>query len=102
MPGTRKHMTVGPFEPPFPSVVESSGPEPMAVAWDKQQTHGESFLATSAPMDAYDDEVARRYKQVPAREIMPKTRDAKCAAEHPPGYTEPDARGWVEPTEDPA
>lgn len=94
----RKYEPIGPFEPPTPTEVESSGPEPMAVARDKQQTHGESFLATSAPMDAYDDEVARRYKQVPASQMMPKSRNEKRAAEHPKGYTEPDKDGWAKPT----
>jgi len=97
-----KHSTVGPFSPPLPTDVEASRPEPMAVAWDKQQTHGESFVATSAPMDAYDEDVARRYKQVPAKDMMPHSdAEKRRETEHPSGHTDPDDNGFAHPrTED--
>lgn len=90
-----KHKPVGPFEPPLPKDAESRVAEPMAVANDKQTIHGESFVATSAPLDQYDAEVARRYKQVPAQ---PAKGDGETRAmQQPPEHTTPDARGWSKP-----
>lgn len=93
-----KSRSTGPFAPPTPSEAEGRDREPMAVANDKQQTHGESFVATSAPLDAYDPEVARRYKQVPAREMMARSKRETRAAERPDGFTTPDEQGWAKPT----
>ena len=93
-----KMKPVGPFEPTLPKDAEAREAEPMAVANDKQTIHGESFLATSAPLDQYDADVARRYKQVPTR---PAKSDAESrAAQSPEGYTEPDENGWAKPNEE--
>jgi hypothetical protein len=93
-----KMKPVGPFAAPLPKSVDATDPEPMAVANDKQTIHGESFVATTAPMDSYDDDVARRYKQVPGSQIKPKSREETVAMQSPPGYTEPDENGWAKPT----
>lgn len=61
----RKEKLVRPDSPPAPSEVDQKGAEPMAVANDKLQLHGESFVPTTASKDAYSEEVAERYKQVP-------------------------------------
>lgn len=87
-----RHKSIGPFAPPFPSEVEQSRPEPMAVAMDKKTTN-DAHMPTSAPMDAYDPEVARRYAQHPERMIT-RERSENRAAERPPGYSEIDERGY--------
>ena len=94
-PKIPKVEPVGPFQPTLPKIAEQRGNEPMAVANDKQTIHGESFLATSAPLDAYDDEVARRYRQVPAAQMRAKSDEESIAAQSPPGFTKPDERGWA-------
>lgn len=90
-----KYKPIGPFAPPLPTEVEDTPEEPMAVANDKATIHGESFLPTSAPMDQYDEEVARRYKQVPGAQMKPHGNAETVAMESPPGYTEPNKRGWA-------
>lgn len=95
-----KVKPIGPFEPPLPKDAEQRLNEPMAVANDKQTIHGESFLATSAPLDAYDDDVARRYKQVPAVQMKAKGDAETIAMQAPPGYTKPDERGWARPEDE--
>lgn len=60
-----KSQPVPPDAPPLPSEVDQEGPEPMAVANDKANLHGESFVPTTASQDAYAPAVARRYRQVP-------------------------------------
>lgn len=90
-----KHKPIGPFAPPRPSEVEDTPAEPMAVANDKATIQGESHVPTTAPMDQYDDEVARRYKQVPGAQMRPHGKAEHVAMQHPPGYTEPNERGWA-------
>lgn len=85
----------GPFSPPLPKSVDESEHEPMAVANDKQTIHGESFLPTTAPMDQYDDEVARRYRQVPGAQMKARTREETVEAQSPPGFSAPDEQGFV-------
>lgn len=43
----------------------------MAVANDKTTVHGESFLPTTASLDQWDADVAKRYRQVPRAEGRP-------------------------------
>lgn len=88
-----KHKPIGPYAPPRPSEVEDSRPEPMAVANDKATIHSDSHLPTSAPMDAYSEEVARRYAQVPEK-ARTAAREENRAQEDPAGYTPEDARGY--------
>lgn len=90
----RKHKPQGPYAPPRPSEVEDNGPEPFAVANDKHTIHSDSHLPTSAPMDALDADVARRYKTVPDANMRTERRDENRAAEDPPGFTHEDRRGW--------
>lgn len=91
-----KHKPVGPFAPPLPKEAESREAEPMAVANDKANLHGESFVATSAPLDQYDADVARRYKQVPTH-LAKSDVETRAAQERPPQHTAPDERGWAKP-----
>lgn len=91
-----KMKPVGPFEPPLPKDAESREAEPMAVANDKANLHGESFVATSAPLDQYDADVARRYKQVPAQPAR-SDEETRKAQERPEAHSAPDERGWAKP-----
>lgn len=90
---TAKHRPIGPFAPPLPTdAEETSGGEPMAVANDKANTHGESFVGTSAPRDQWDDAVARKYGK---RVDRARSNDETRAAQSPPMYTKPDENGWA-------
>lgn len=92
-PPKKPFAPMGPYAPPNPSEVESSSPEPMAVANDKRTPH-DAFMPTTASMDAFDPEVAARYRAHPRRSMTTKTREENRAAEAPPGYTEPDEQGF--------
>lgn len=85
----------GPFSPPLPKTAEEGGQgEPMAVANDKANTHGESFVATSSADDQFDHDVAKRY----AKDVdEPRTDGETRSAQRPEGYTEPDEKGWAKP-----
>lgn len=94
-----KHKPIGPFAPPYPAEAsETRGGEPMAVANDKANTHGESFVGTSAPRDQWDDEVAKKYGRAVS---LPRSDKETRAAQRPDGYTAPDEYGWVKPNEEP-
>ena len=88
-----KEKPRGPFSPPLPKTAEEGGRgEPMAVANDKANIHGESFVATSSAEDQFDHEVARKFgKDVDEPRREQETR----AAQKPEGYTEPDEKGWA-------
>lgn len=90
-----RHRPMGPFSTPLPKDTEATeGGEPMAVANDKANTHGESFVGTSAPRDQWDDAVAQRYGK---RVDLPKSDEETRRHQHPEGYTEPDENGWAKP-----
>ena len=87
-----KEKPRGPFSPPYPKTAEKGGDgEPMAVANDKANTHGESFVATSSADDQFDHDVAKKY----AKDVdEPKREKETRAAQKPEGFTEPDEQGW--------
>ncbi|HET6404191.1 MAG TPA: hypothetical protein VFH78_06050 [Candidatus Thermoplasmatota archaeon] len=89
--------TVGTDDPTRPSEAEQSEAEPMAVANDKTTIHGESFLPSTASLDQYDEEVARRYKGLPQEPLSKGTtssRKENRAMEDPPGYEVEEETGW--------
>lgn len=92
--------TVGSEGATRPSQAERTGAEPMAVANDKTTIHGEAFLPSTASLDQWDDEVARRYKQVPERNGgthgsgVTESRKENRAMEDPPGYEIETETGW--------
>lgn len=95
MKGDQKPM--GPYSPPLPSEAEQDQGEPMAVARDKQNPYGESFLPTTADLDQFDADVARRYKQVREGTTgagVTESREENRAQERPEGYTRRDENGW--------
>lgn len=94
---SEEHKPVGPYAPPRPSEAEREQGEPMAVANDKATRHGESFLPTTADLDQFDADVARRYKQVregTVGDAITRSREENRRQEEPAGYSETDARGW--------
>lgn len=97
--GTRKkpNPPVGPYAPPTPSEAERTQGEPMAVARDKE-TLNDAFLPTSAPLDAYSQEVADAYRAhgSGARGVT-ESRKENARMEDPPGYTEPDKQSFRRP-----
>ena len=108
--------STGPFAPPLPTEAEREENEPMAVANDKETSH-DSFKPTSAPLDAFDPEVARKWETVPGsagRDAVQESftvggRDAqggqdkpetKAQERDPPGFSEVDEDGYKRPTLD--
>ena len=94
---TSRNKPTGPYAPPLPSEAEREQGEPMAVARDKDNPHGEGFLPTTADMDQFDADVARRYKQVregTVGEGVTRSREENRAHERPEGYTRSDENGW--------
>lgn len=101
----------GPFAPPTPAEADQARGEPMAVAGDKRNVHGEPFLATTAPRDQMDEEVARKYRDpnlaadrphrtpTPHGEDVKARRDENRAREKPEGYSEIDEDGFRRPEE---
>lgn len=97
---------MGPFAPPTPAEADQAEGEPMAVANDKQNVHGESFVATTAPRDAMAEDVARKYRDPQLQRVDPEEsptphgkdvrerRDENRAAEKPKGYSEVDEKGF--------
>lgn len=97
-PRAAKHQPVGPFAPPLPKDAEEThGGEPMAVANDKANLHGESFVGTSAPRDQWDDEVAKKFGRPVSRA---KSDEETRAHQRPAGYSEPDENGWARPNDE--
>lgn len=95
-----RSKTTGPYAPPLPSEVDGDGPEPMAVAGDKEGWKDESFHPTTAPMDQWAPDVARRYRQHPAgpeREGTTASREENRAAE---ASEDVDERGFRHPPEE--
>lgn len=109
-PPDKKSM--GPYAPPLPSEAEREENEPMAVANDKQ-TSRDAFLPTSASLDAYDPEVARKWETVPesakagmgavqesftvgGRDAMggQDKPETKAQERDPPGFSEVDEDGY--------
>lgn len=92
----KEHPPVGPFAPTLPKTAEREEAEPMAVARDKQTIH-DAFMPTSASLDAFDPEVARRHGM---RGRMRTKEDGETRRmQAPPGYTEADADGFSRPDE---
>ena len=95
-----RKRAVGPFAPPLPKTAENEEAEPMAVASDKELKH-ESFRPTSAPLDAFNEDVARRYHpEVKASNMEPRSDEETKRAQDPEGYTETDKRGFQHPDAD--
>jgi hypothetical protein len=106
---------MGPYAPPLPTEVERTEGEPMAVASDKMTAH-DSFKPTTQSKDAYDKDVAQRWKTVPdsakagmnavQESFSVNPRDAAegktpeeekpetVAMQDPPGYSEVDEHGY--------
>lgn len=93
-----RHRPIGPFAPPLPKDAEETrGGEPMAVANDKANLHGESFVGTSAPRDQWDEEIAKKFGR-PVERARSDQWTRKMQA--PEGYTRPDEDGWARPIDD--
>lgn len=93
-----KHKPMGPFFPPLPKDAEATdGGEPFAVANDKANTHGESFVGTSAPRDPWDDAIAERFGR---RVDRAKSDDETRRQQSPEGYSKPDENGWAQPDDE--
>lgn len=58
----KRRGLVGPSAPPTPAEVDGPGVEPMAVASDKATLHGEGFVPTTASRDAFDADVAEKFR----------------------------------------
>ena len=93
--------TVGPEDATRPSEAEETEGEPMAVANDKVTTQGESHVPSTASLDQWDEEVARRYRQVPPAnggtqvgKGTTESREMNRAMEDPPGYEIEKETGW--------
>lgn len=92
--------TVGTEDSTRPHMAELTEGEPMAVANDKMTKHGESFLPSTASMDAWDADVARRYKQVPeesggiSAKGTTESREMNRAMEDPEEYEIEKETGW--------
>jgi hypothetical protein len=109
---------MGPYAPPLPTEAERTEGEPMAVANDKQTSHGKAFLPTTQSKDAYDPEVAQKWAFLPGsaqpgkdavqESFTVNPRDAHERAgspeaekpetvkmeNDPPGFSEVDERGF--------
>ena len=93
--------TVGPEDATRPSEAERTEGEPMAVANDKGTVHGKSHVPTTASLDQWDEEVARRYRQVPPEnggthvgKGTTASREMNRAMEDPPGFEVEKETGW--------
>lgn len=107
--------STGPFAPPRPTDVERTEGEPMAVANDKK-TPFDSFMPTTQSKDAYDRDVAQKWRTVPGsakpgmdavqesfrvnprgdvEEKSPEEEKPETVAmQDPPGYSKTDERGY--------
>lgn len=89
-----RKRAMGPFAPPLPKTAEDEEAEPMAVAADKQTEH-DAFVPTSAPLDAFDEDVARRHHpKTKTSSMEPRSDEETERAQRPEGYTETDKRGF--------
>lgn len=85
---------MGPYAPPLPKEAESEDNEPVAVNADKK-THRQSFLPTSASLDAFNEDVATKYHEGATKERMvAKSDDETTRKQDPAGFTKTDARGF--------
>lgn len=95
-----RNAPMGPFSPPLPKTAESDEKEPMAVRSDKD-TDRQSFLPTSANLDAFDEDVARKYRPEATEErMLPKSDEETREMQSPEGYTKTDKRGFRHPSAD--
>lgn len=84
----KSYPPVGPFSPPTPSEAEQSENMPMAVARDMDKQGDDSFLSTSAPLDA------GLPTPTPHGERAETRRDENRARESPEGYGPTDENGF--------